>query len=95
MAANIEIESSEANFNLSATSGFARTTIHKHIRQLFQGLLAPLADLNGMHVELGSQLAQRPLAADCFYRHLGLELWTVLLARRRHRFSLRYDSAEF
>jgi hypothetical protein len=27
MAANIEIESSEANFNLSATSGFARTTI--------------------------------------------------------------------
>jgi hypothetical protein len=27
MAANIEIESSEANFNLSATSGFARTTV--------------------------------------------------------------------
>ena len=29
MAANIEIESSEANFNLSATSGFARTTIDR------------------------------------------------------------------
>ena len=28
MAANIEIESSEATLNLSATSGFARTTIH-------------------------------------------------------------------
>jgi hypothetical protein len=28
MAANIEIESSEASLNVSATSGFARTTVH-------------------------------------------------------------------
>jgi hypothetical protein len=35
MAANIEIESSEANFNLSATSGFARTTIAKVLAKQF------------------------------------------------------------
>jgi hypothetical protein len=38
MAANIEIESSEANFNLSATSGFARTTVCQGY-----GLFAPAA----------------------------------------------------
>ncbi len=47
-----------------------------------------------MHVELGCQLAQRPLTADRFHRYLGFELRTVLLSRRRHRFSLRHDSAE-
>jgi hypothetical protein len=36
MAANIEIESSEANFNLSATSGFARTTDITHGLSTFE-----------------------------------------------------------
>ena len=68
--------------------------IRKKIRQLIQRRLAPLTDLHRMHVVLRSQLAQRPLAADCFQRHPGFELRTVLLSRRRHRLSLRHDSAE-
>ena len=56
--------------------------------------LEQLADLHRMHVKLRCQLAQRPLTADCFHRHLGFKLRTVLLSRRRHRVSLRHDSAE-
>src|ERR1039458_7918206 len=47
-----------ANFRFSIPP-LARPPVHEQIRQLLQRRLPPLRDLNGMNLELRSQLAER------------------------------------
>src|SRR5260370_11778336 len=59
--------------------------VHEKLRQLLQRRLPPLGDLDRMHLELRSQLAEGSLTADRLDRHTRFELRTVLFSRRRHR----------
>ena len=68
-------------FTSTAGAGSARRVRAKDARRSLQELRAPLRDLVGMHVELLSQLGQRPLALDGGQRHLGLESRAVVPAR--------------
>src|ERR1017187_7035935 len=63
----------------------ALPSVHEQLRQLLQCRFPPLRDLDGMHLELRSQLAERLLAPDRLDRHPRLKLRTVLFSRRRHR----------
>src|SRR5208283_3192027 len=72
----------------------ARSPVHEKLRQLFQSRLPPLCDLDGVHLELRPQLAERLLATDRLDRHPRLELRAVLFPRRRHRPLLVNDSVE-
>src|SRR6266540_5156116 len=65
------------------------TPIHKKLRQLPHRRLPPLCDLDGMHLELRAQLAQRLLTADGFNRYPRLESRTILFSCRRHQPLLR------
>src|SRR4051812_12898176 len=69
-------------------------TVHEKLRKLFQRTLPPFRNLDGMHLELRTQLAQRLLAAHRLDRNPSFELRTILLSRRRHRPLLVNDSAE-
>src|ERR1700679_289150 len=62
-----------------------RPPIHKKLRQLFHRGFPPLRDLDGMHLELRAQLAQRLLTPDRFDRHPRFESRTILFSRRRHQ----------
>src|ERR1044071_6143962 len=55
---------------------------------------SPVRDLHRMHSKLRPQLVERPFAADLFDRYPRLELWRVLLPRRRHRFSFATADSE-
>src|ERR1019366_6465595 len=73
---------------------FTCPAIHEELRHLLQRPLPPLGDLDRMHLELRSQLAQRLLAADRLDYNPCFELRTVLFSRRRHRPLLVNNSAE-
>src|SRR3954452_22750274 len=60
-------------------------TVHEELRKLFQRTLPPFRNLDGMHLELRTQLTQRLLAAHRLDRNPRFELRTILLSRRRHR----------
>src|SRR5271165_3494285 len=69
------------------TPPLALPPVHEKLRQLLQCGLPPLRNLDRMHLELRSQLAQRLLAADRLDRHPRFELRAVL-SSRRHRLLL-------
>src|SRR5450631_117573 len=58
--------------------------VHEKLRKLLHRRLPPLSDLNRMHLELRTQLAQRLLAPNRLHRHARFEGRTVLFSRRRH-----------
>src|SRR5450631_2844675 len=58
--------------------------VHEKLRKLLHRRLPPLSDLNRMHLELRTQLAQRLLAPNRLHRHARFEGRTVLSSRRRH-----------
>ena len=58
--------------------------VHKKLGKLLYRRLPPFPDLNRMHLELRTQLAQRLLAPDCLHRYPRFEGRTVLFSRRRH-----------
>src|SRR5450432_1602115 len=80
---------------LPTTRAFTLPAIHEKLLHLLQRGLPPFRDLDGMHLEVRSQLAERLLATDCLDRHPCFELRAVLFSRRRrHRPLLVNDSAE-